>query len=120
MPTDCGTACCDVEIGRQALQLLDMGCPAVLVKGGHRNGALAIDTLYATGIPPRHFALPRRQATLRGTGCMLPSAIAAHLALGHDMQAAVSLAKTFMDENFDAEGGQSSRFGPESAQRYPP
>ena len=95
----------DAEIACQAAQVLDMGCPAVLVKGGHMDGTQSVDTLYATGAPPQHFASPRRQVALRGTGCMLSSAIAAHLALGDDMHAALTAAKAFMDERFDAGGG---------------
>jgi len=100
--TDREIARSDVEVAGQAAQLLDMGCPAVLVKGGHMDGAQAIDTLYMTGLPPQHFASLRLKATLRGTGCMLSSAIAAHLALGHDMRAAITAAKIFMDGRFAA------------------
>lgn len=92
----------DGEIARQAARLLDMGCPNVLVKGGHAEGMLSIDTLFAPGKPPRRFASQRRDAALRGTGCMLSSAIAAHLALGHDFAAALSAAKVFLDEMFAA------------------
>ena len=96
----CEAAHTDGEIARQAAQLLDMGCPNVLVKGGHAEGTLSLDTLYASGAPPRHFASRRRNATLRGTGCMLSSAIAAQLALGHDILGALSAAKAFLDEKF--------------------
>jgi hydroxymethylpyrimidine/phosphomethylpyrimidine kinase len=99
------TARSGAEIACQAAQLLDMGCPAVLVKGGHMDGAQSVDTLYAAEEPPRHFASPRRQVALRGTGCMLSSAIAAHLALGDDMYAALTAAKAFIDGRFDAAGG---------------
>ncbi|PTM93527.1 hydroxymethylpyrimidine/phosphomethylpyrimidine kinase [Mycoplana dimorpha] len=95
----------DGEIARQAARLLGMGCPNVLVKGGHADGTLSIDTLFAPGTPPRRFASRRRDATLRGTGCMLSSAIAAHLALGHDMAAALSAAKAYLDDMFAAAVG---------------
>lgn len=100
--TDRETARSDAEISHQAAQILDTGCPAVLVKGGHGDGAMSIDTLYVSAVPPGYFASPRRQVTLRGTGCMLSSAVAAHLALGQDMPAALAAAKAFMDRQFDA------------------
>ena len=104
--SDAGTACSDIEIVDQVARLFNRGAASVLVKGGHAEGPQSIDTLYVRGKPPRHFASPRRNVSLRGTGCMLSSAIAAHLAFGHDIQAAVSRAKAFVGENFDAEGGQ--------------
>lgn len=101
--TGCDTARSDAEIAAQAARLLDHGSSKVLVKGGHARGPQSIDALYARGAPPRHFASPRHGVALRGTGCMLSSAIAAHLALGHAIDAAISHAKAFMDERFDAE-----------------
>jgi hydroxymethylpyrimidine/phosphomethylpyrimidine kinase len=101
--TGCGTARSDVDIAAQAARLLDRGSSKVLVKGGHAQGPQTIDTLYAEGAPPRNFVSPRHGIALRGTGCMLSSAIAAHLALGHAIDAAISHAKAFMDERFDAE-----------------
>lgn len=92
----------DGEIAHQAGRLLKMGCPNVLVKGGHAEGALSVDTLFAPGTPPLRFASTRRNAALRGTGCMLSSAIAAHLALGHDMATALSAAKAYLDDMFAA------------------
>lgn len=101
--SDADTAHSDIGIADQADRLLHQGAANVLVKGGHAEGRQSIDTLYAIGEPPRHFASPRRNVSLRGTGCMLSSAIAAHLALGHDVQLAVSKAKIFLDQKFDAE-----------------
>jgi hydroxymethylpyrimidine/phosphomethylpyrimidine kinase len=101
--TNAGIACSDIEIVDQVARLFDNGSASVLVKGGHAEGPQSIDTLYAKGEPPWHFASPRRKVTLRGTGCMLSSAIAAHLAFGHDLREAISRAKTFMSETFDAE-----------------
>lgn len=110
--TDADAACSDIEIVAQVARLFDRGWASVLVKGGHAEGPQSIDTLYAKGEPPRRFASPRRNIALRGTGCMLSSAIAAHLAFEHDIPAAVSGAKAFMDKKFDAGGGRLSNLKP--------
>jgi hydroxymethylpyrimidine/phosphomethylpyrimidine kinase len=99
-----GVARSDADAARQAFRLLDAGARSVLVKGGHASGEEAIDTLYHAQEPPRRFSSRRRPQALRGTGCIMSSAIAAHLALGHDVGAAVSTAKAYIDERFDAEG----------------
>jgi hydroxymethylpyrimidine/phosphomethylpyrimidine kinase len=96
----------DAEIKDQAAQLLDMGCSSVLVKGGHGEGLQSTDTLFRWRKRPERFASLRRSGTLRGTGCMLSSAIAANLAMGHDLPASIAAAKTFIDAIFDAERDQ--------------
>jgi hydroxymethylpyrimidine/phosphomethylpyrimidine kinase len=84
------------EIEDQGRRLLAMGCPAVLIKGGHGQGAESTDYLVtANGI----VALPAlRIATnnTHGTGCSLSSAIAAGLARGEDMETAVRNAKAWV------------------------
>jgi hydroxymethylpyrimidine/phosphomethylpyrimidine kinase len=80
----------------QAKALLELGAGAVLIKGGHSDGEASIDQLFQTGQSTREFAAPRLNATLRGTGCMLASAIAANLSLGHTRHQACSLAKDFV------------------------
>lgn len=81
---------------QQAEFLLELGATAVLVKGGHGNGAMSIDQLFQSGMPAAEFAAPRLTASLRGTGCMLASAIAANLSLGKSRHEACSLAKDFV------------------------
>jgi hydroxymethylpyrimidine/phosphomethylpyrimidine kinase len=82
-------------IERQGRRLLALGCPAVLIKGGHGQGRESIDYLVrGEGV----LALPApRIATqnTHGTGCSLSSAIAAGLAKGEDLESAVRHAKTF-------------------------
>lgn len=99
-----GMARTDAEAADRAFRLIEAGARSVLVKGGHASCDESIDTLYQAHEPPRRFASRRRPLTLRGTGCMLSSAIAAHLASGQDVGAAVSGAKMYIDERFDAEG----------------
>ncbi len=80
----------------QAENLLEMGAQAVLIKDGHGTGNMSIDRLFQDCQPAREFAAPRLSASLRGTGCMLASAIAAHLGPGHSREQACSLAKDFV------------------------
>lgn len=78
----------------QAATLLAGGTRAVLVKGGHADhGAEAIDLLVTPDAAPVAFRLPRLTGTMRGTGCMLSSAIAAGLAEGCDLASAIDQAK---------------------------
>jgi hydroxymethylpyrimidine/phosphomethylpyrimidine kinase len=83
-------------IQSQGKRLLAMGCPAVLIKGGHGKGSESIDYLVrADGV----IALPApRVATnnTHGTGCSLSSAIAAGLAKGETLETAVRNAKSFI------------------------
>ncbi len=84
------------EMARQGADLLALGPAAVLMKGGHLDGAEAVDLLVsASGV--RRFAAPRLASkNLHGTGCTLSSAIAAHVALGADLATAVERAKAFV------------------------
>jgi hydroxymethylpyrimidine/phosphomethylpyrimidine kinase len=59
----------------------------VLLKGGHLSGAPA-DLLLANG-KERWFKAARIDASKRGTGCRLASAVAANLALGKSIEASV-------------------------------
>ncbi|MBZ9798774.1 hydroxymethylpyrimidine/phosphomethylpyrimidine kinase [Mesorhizobium sp. ES1-4] len=72
---------------------------AVLVKGGHAEGPQAIDLLVQPERPVVRLEGPRLQRGMRGTGCMLSSAITASLAQGASLEASVRNAKQFV---FDA------------------
>jgi hydroxymethylpyrimidine/phosphomethylpyrimidine kinase len=86
----------ETTIAEQGRQLLAMGCPAVLIKGGHGQGAESIDYLVSReGITP--LSAPRVPTrNTHGTGCSLSSAIAAGLAKGENMASAVRDAKAFI------------------------
>jgi hydroxymethylpyrimidine/phosphomethylpyrimidine kinase len=72
------------------------GAGAVLIKGGHARGDSVCDLLY-DGRRFREFVNPRiRTRATHGTGCTLSSAIAANLALGHDLEDAVRLAIRYL------------------------
>ena len=83
-------------IETQGKRLLAMGCRAVLIKGGHGQGAESIDYLLSgNGIIA--LAAPRiATRNTHGTGCSLSSAIAAGLAKGEDMETAVRNAKVWV------------------------
>lgn len=69
---------------------------AVLVKGGHAKGNQSIDVLLQPYHPAARFKAARLQRGMRGTGCMLSSAIAASLALGISLEDSVRRAKRYV------------------------
>jgi hydroxymethylpyrimidine/phosphomethylpyrimidine kinase len=74
-----------------ASALLAFGARAVLVKGGHLTGD-AVDVLAHAG-GTREFRSPRVGGMLRGTGDLLAVAIAANLARGAALDAAIENAR---------------------------
>jgi len=89
-------AASEAAIASQGQRLLAMGCRAVLIKGGHGQGAESTDYLFG-GNGTIALAAPRLATqNTHGTGCSLSSAIAAGLAKGEDMETAVSRAKAWI------------------------
>jgi hydroxymethylpyrimidine/phosphomethylpyrimidine kinase len=86
----------EAAVEDQGKRLLAMGCQAVLIKGGHGQGAESIDYLIgASGASA--LAAPRiATRNTHGTGCSLSSAIAAGLAKGEAMETAVRNAKAWI------------------------
>ncbi|MEO4042585.1 hydroxymethylpyrimidine/phosphomethylpyrimidine kinase [Hoeflea sp. CAU 1731] len=80
----------------QGRALLRQGCRAVLVKGGHAGGDAATDVLFRHDSEPVRFSAPRLDGSLRGTGCMLASAIAAGLASGESLENSIRSAKAYV------------------------
>ncbi|HEY1890084.1 MAG TPA: bifunctional hydroxymethylpyrimidine kinase/phosphomethylpyrimidine kinase [Steroidobacteraceae bacterium] len=80
----------------QARTLLSMGARAVLLKGGHADGAEAVDLLLTSNGAPQWLSSPRIAARCRGTGCALASAIAAGLASGQSMEDACRNSKGYV------------------------
>ena len=84
------------DIVRQGQRLLELGCAAVLIKGGHMHGPESIDYL-VTRQGTLQLAAPRAATkNTHGTGCSLSSAIAAGLAKGDGMETAVRKAKDYI------------------------
>jgi hydroxymethylpyrimidine/phosphomethylpyrimidine kinase len=105
------------DMREAARKLREMGAPAVLVKGGHWSGAQAsclpscesskagtmaalpaeaIDVLDYEGNVTVIRGAWIDSPPVRGTGCMLSSAIAACLGRGMDLQSSVGAAKRFV------------------------
>lgn len=79
-----------------AQRIRRLGVGAVLIKGGHLQQArMAIDLLLL-GSGPIKISAPRLPADVHGTGCIYSAAVAAYLARGLDMEAAVRQAKRFV------------------------
>jgi len=93
---DEAVASSEAAIASQGQRLLAMGCPAVLIKGGHGQGAESIDYL-VTGAGTIALPAPRiATKNTHGTGCSLSSAVAAGLAKGEDLETAVRNAKAWI------------------------
>jgi hydroxymethylpyrimidine/phosphomethylpyrimidine kinase len=89
-------AASEAAIENQGKRLLALGCRAVLIKGGHGQGAESIDHLF-DGNGVIALAAPRiATRNTHGTGCSLSSAIAAGLAKGEELETAVRNAKAWV------------------------
>lgn len=109
----------------QAIEaLLELGIRAALIKGGHAGDAahwaggdfvpLPVISASPSGLgacsdllvrprkPPLRFDAPRHPGTLRGTGCMLASAITCGLAHGEPQETAIENAKLYVSAAFAA------------------
>jgi hydroxymethylpyrimidine/phosphomethylpyrimidine kinase len=94
----------EADIAAQGERLLGLGCPAVLIKGGHATGTESVDWLVRREGTVR-LAAPRiATQNTHGTGCTLSSAIAARLATGDDMERAVRAAKDYISAALAASG----------------
>jgi hydroxymethylpyrimidine/phosphomethylpyrimidine kinase len=90
------------EMRVQAERLRSYGASAVLVKGGHSSSAESVDVLVAKGMSQRYAAARIETANTHGTGCTLSSAIAAGLARGESLGAAVDGAKAYVTAAIEA------------------
>jgi len=94
---DAPIATTDAEVDAQGAGLLALGCPAVLIKGGHGEEPTSVDHLYRAGAPVLRLAAPRiATKNTHGTGCSLSSAIAAGLAKDEPLEQAVRTAKAYV------------------------
>lgn len=84
------------DLHAAAERLVTRGAAAALVKGGHLAGETAVDVL-CDGAGTIELRAPRIATPhTHGTGCMTAAAIAAALARGLDLRAAVAEAKRFI------------------------
>jgi hydroxymethylpyrimidine/phosphomethylpyrimidine kinase len=86
----------EASILEAAKRIVEMGARAAVVKGGHGGGEESVDVLYYRG-SFRHYRAPRiATKNTHGTGCTFSAAIAAELALGRELEAAVERAKAYL------------------------
>ena len=89
-------AASEAAIESQGRRLLALGCRAVLIKGGHGEGAESNDK-HDEAERTIALAAPRlATCNTHGTGCSLSSAVAAGLAKGEDLERAVRNAKSWI------------------------
>jgi len=93
----------------QADLLLEAGCGAVLVKGGHAPAEKnATDILLRGGAAPLRFEAPRAPENIRGSGCALASSIAGGLAGGKPLEESILQAKRSISRMFNAQAARLS------------
>jgi len=78
------------EMEEAGHRLLESGCAAVLMKGGHLNTSGELTDLLMTPNGTISFSHPALTGSYHGTGCTLSAAITAGLASGQGLEAAVS------------------------------
>jgi hydroxymethylpyrimidine/phosphomethylpyrimidine kinase len=88
----------ETEMRAQGERLLALEPKAVLVKGGHAEGAESVDFLIEPSAVTRLAADRIATRNTHGTGCTLSSAIAAGLAKGLSLAEAVRAAKTYLTD----------------------
>lgn len=102
---DAETATSDDALANQSQHLVANGARAVLVKGGHAGGTRSTDILFQTDQPPVRFDAPRLMGAMRGTGCMLSSAIATGLVLDLSLAECVGRAKQYVFKKYSHRPG---------------
>ncbi len=102
----------EASMHRAAEALRALGVPAVLLKGGHLDGTEVLDLL-ATESGLTEFRAPRIATRhTHGTGCTLASAVAAGLAQGMALHAAVGRAHAYVQAAIAAAPGLGGGHGP--------
>jgi hydroxymethylpyrimidine/phosphomethylpyrimidine kinase len=96
----CPAAVSEAQALEQARELMARGAHAVLLKGGHAGGRESVDLLLS-GQGLERLSAPRVEAQLRGSGCALAAAIAAHLARGVALSLACARGKAYVNALFN-------------------
>jgi hydroxymethylpyrimidine/phosphomethylpyrimidine kinase len=102
----------DPELRDAARAIVDLGARHVVMKGGHRGGSTSVDLLFDgrsfTEFTSERFDTPNTH----GTGCTFSAAIAAGLARGLGVEAAVGGAKHYVSEAIRLSGPLGHGHGP--------
>ncbi|MEJ7708277.1 MAG: bifunctional hydroxymethylpyrimidine kinase/phosphomethylpyrimidine kinase [Pyrinomonadaceae bacterium] len=99
------------DMERAAKRIRELGATAVLVKGGHLPGQ-PIDVLDDRGQVTHYEGQRIASTSTHGTGCTLAAAIAACLARGKTLHAAVDIAKRFVTDAIKDAPGLGHGSGP--------
>lgn len=87
------------EMQLQAAELLSFGTKSILLKGGHGDGDICTDLLVFKDGKTLILDAPRiNTRNTHGTGCTYSAAIAANLAKGADLKAAVTEAHEYLQQ----------------------
>lgn len=105
------TVCDTATMKEAARRIAALGAEAVLVKGGHLEGD-AVDILYWKGETLEYRSPRIRTVHTHGTGCTYSACIAAELAKGLDLAAAVAVAKKFITRAIHTNPGLGKGCGP--------
>ncbi|WPV02042.1 bifunctional hydroxymethylpyrimidine kinase/phosphomethylpyrimidine kinase [Mucilaginibacter sp. cycad4] len=82
-----------------AKRIMQYGCKAVLIKGGHLQGPDLFDVYLDYNGDERIFRSTAIDSfNTHGTGCSLSSAIACFIALGNDLQTAIANSKNYVHQ----------------------
>jgi len=100
------------DMERAAVDIGGAGARAVLVKGGHLDAETLIDVLWYDGRLRRWERPKLNTRHTHGTGCTLSSAIAARLARGEGLEAAVNGALDYVHRAIAAAPGLGGGHGP--------
>lgn len=76
--------------------LVRLGAAHTLLKGGHEPGRMLMNRLYRQGVEIYRSETPRLPGEFHGSGCTMASALAAGLAAGLDLEAAVRQAEALL------------------------
>ncbi|MBE9460906.1 bifunctional hydroxymethylpyrimidine kinase/phosphomethylpyrimidine kinase [Dyadobacter subterraneus] len=80
-----------------AEEMIEKGCQAVLLKGGHLIAPKLFDVFVQKGEKPQIFESEYIESkNVHGTGCTLSSAIATYVALGNSLTESIRLAKIYI------------------------
>ena len=96
------------DLEQAAIDLQELGCRNVLIKGGHLEAEEDSDDLLYLGTEGRSITFPVKRIETdnnHGTGCTLSSAIASGLARGLTTEQAVSRAKEYITGAISAGAG---------------
>lgn len=107
------------DIESQANRLLETGVSAVLIKGGHWPSEQASD--FFANHKHQFWLHSERKETdnIRGTGCVLSSAIATALALDYSVEDAVVLGKMVLNQGLRYSYPVRDQKGPLAVQSWP-